>query len=201
MIVNVILGILSLILLFRLYSKDEELKDAKRQLKRFEELYDEEDVLPVLEKEDLTESTAQNQQIDSQPTSSEISINNNLNLGKVTKAEAVNISNKYLKTEILNHRNTSFSSINAAAPVWWFDIPQEKFKADMYLILAKRKGFYLLKIPRNTFSDPKSHFYIRNDNDKVQLRISSEPGVYYMRDTAPDSRSVGFEKFIISEFK
>ncbi|HAB26941.1 MULTISPECIES: hypothetical protein [Flavobacteriaceae] len=119
----------------------------------------------------------------------------------ISKTDAIAIINKDQNKYSLTTRNTRFSNINTTVPVWWFDIPIELFKNDLHLILKKKSSFYWLCIPRGTFEFPQNSFYIRPDNGKVQLQISTESGLYFMRDKAPGCKGVGFEKYIIKEFK
>ena len=96
--------------------------------------------------------------------------------------------------------NTNFSKLNKAKPVWWFDILPEKFLEDLHLILGKEKGFIWLTIPKDAVADVNKVFRIRDDNGRVQLVISSEPGVYYLRDIASGGSGFNFEQYIQKEF-
>ncbi|WP_066219623.1 hypothetical protein [Formosa haliotis] len=124
-----------------------------------------------------------------------------INFANLKKSEATYFINNDQDEYFLTVENTRFSNINKAKPVWWFDIPPELFKNDLHLILNTKSKMYWLRIPRGTFDLPQQHFYIRQDNNKVQLRISTERGNYFMRDIAPMSRGVGFEKYIVKEYR
>ena len=48
--------------------------------------------------------------------------------------------------------------------------------------------------------DVKKVFRIRDDNGFVELKISSEPGVYYLRDIASGATGFNFKLYIKKEF-
>ena len=119
---------------------------------------------------------------------------------KVTKKGAIEIVNTALGSSKLSKSNTRFSNLNKAKPIWWFDIPPAKFKDDLHLILAKNKGFIWIKIPKGVIVDLSEVFRIRDDNGFVELKISSEPGVYYLRDIASGATGFNFKLYIKKEF-
>jgi hypothetical protein len=121
---------------------------------------------------------------------------------KITKKkEAIGIVNKALGKNELLKSNTCFSNLNKAKPIWWFDIPIKKFKEDLHLILAKENGFVWIKIPKEANIDVRNIFRIREDNGMVELKISSEPGVYYLRDITSGGKGLNFEQYIKKEFE
>ena len=69
---------------------------------------------------------------------------------KVTKKVAIEIVNTALGSGAIKS-NTNFSKLNKAKPVWWFDIPPEKFKDDLHLILRERKRIYLDNDPKKCY--------------------------------------------------
>jgi hypothetical protein len=119
---------------------------------------------------------------------------------KITKKVAIDIVNAALGRKELSKHNTRFSNLNKAKPIWWFDIPPAKFKDDLHLILAKNKGFIWIKISKGVIVDLAEVFRIRDDNGFVELKISSEPGVYYLRDIASGASGFNFEQYIKKEF-
>lgn len=56
---------------------------------------------------------------------------------QITKKEAVQTINAAIGRNELSNANTSFSKLNKAKPVWWYDILPEKFSEDLNLILRK----------------------------------------------------------------
>lgn len=120
---------------------------------------------------------------------------------KITKKkQAIEIVNAVLKRNELSKANTRFSNLNKAKPIWWFDIPQTKFTEDLHLLLAKEGGFIWIKIPKGFVTDVSKIFRIRDDNGLVEIKISSEPGVYYLRDIASGASGFNFEQYIQKEF-
>ncbi|MBP1840498.1 hypothetical protein [Formosa algae] len=122
-------------------------------------------------------------------------------LKRLGKGATIYFINKDQDRYDLTTSNTRFSNINSTVPVWWFDIPIELFKQDLHLLLKGKRQLYWLRLPKGTFDLPQRYFYIRQDNGKVQLRISTEPGRYFMCDTAPTSRGIAFEKYVVKIYK
>ena len=101
----------------------------------------------------------------------------------MNKRQATRKVNAHLNSVVLDNDNTIFSNINAAKPVWWINIPLEKFKKEINILLAKKKEGSLiwLKIKADTFLNPEKVFRIRNDKGAVDLEIACE-GSRYMCD-------------------
>lgn len=116
------------------------------------------------------------------------------------KNVSIKVINATIGRNELSLANTYFSNINKAKAVWWFDILSEKFSEDLHLILRKESGFIWVKIPGNTITDVNRVFRIRDDNGRVQLVISSELGVYYLRDIASKASGFNFEHYVEKEF-
>lgn len=119
----------------------------------------------------------------------------------ITKSFAINEVNKLKGYGMLSNVNTSYANRSSAAPIWWFDIAPAKFKYDVHFILVKSKGFYWITLPKGTAPEPAKKFKIRDDNGLVDIKISSEKGVYYLKDTLGGGTEFGFEKYIVKEFK
>lgn len=108
------------------------------------------------------------------------------------KKTAIERVNQYLGYRLLEHTNTRFANMNNGKPVWWFDIPPRMFGQDLHLLLAGNpmaqqrvggQGLIWLTIDSHTFPDPRTRFYERPDNGKIQLNISSSTGSGYLCDT------------------
>ncbi len=103
----------------------------------------------------------------------------------------------------LTNSNCHFSNVNRAKPVWWLSIPKYKFNIDLYLLLRHREEelITILKIPRNTFSSLIDDFYLREENDYIDLEICSDTGdKLYMRDIKDGGSEYNFRKHIQIEF-
>ncbi|WP_298286844.1 hypothetical protein [uncultured Lutibacter sp.] len=112
------------------------------------------------------------------------------------KGEAISIVNAYLNDKILNSKNTNLSKINKKKPVWWFNIPPERFQNDLNLLLNEKDKFIWLQIPANKISDPEKYFRIRKDKNLVDIEISAQVGVYQMRDVKSGGMGYNFEPHI-----
>ena len=108
------------------------------------------------------------------------------------KKAALERINNYLGQRLLEHTNTRFANVNSAKSVWWLDIPPEMFDHDLHIVLAGNpvrsgrasgQGLTWLRIKARTFRDPRTQFYKRPDNGKIQLNISCDPTSGYLRDT------------------
>ena len=121
---------------------------------------------------------------------------------KITKKQAIWVVNETLGRDELSNVNTNFSKLNKSKPVWWFNIPPLKFSNDLHLILEKKKGFFWIKIPKGTVKDVSKTFRIREDRSKdyVDIEITSELGIYYLRDVKSGGTGFNFEQYIEMEF-
>ena len=88
------------------------------------------------------------------------------------KASAMERVNAYLGYALLNRGNTAFANVNAAKPVWWFNIDPRKFRNDLHLLCAGNPGLIWLKIEANTFSNPQGTFRLRPDKGMIDSEIS-----------------------------
>ena len=120
---------------------------------------------------------------------------------RISKAQAMQVANNYLGSRLLKNSNSNYSKINDARPVWWFNINPKRFMQDLYLILAKDKGgFILVKIPKEKYKNPEHSFRIRKDKNLVDLEISTEPGLYYLRDIKSGGTGFNFKPYLVKEF-
>ena len=93
----------------------------------------------------------------------------------VDKRSAMEMVNEHWGSRLLDGGNTSSANINASKPVWWININPSKFKSDLHLLLAKEGdgGLIWLRIEGNSFPDVRKVFRVRQDNDCIDLEISS----------------------------
>lgn len=116
------------------------------------------------------------------------------------KGDAIQFFNSAIGHQRLSNANCNFAKINAAVPLWWLDIRPERFKKDLYIILDEGEYLILLRIPEGRFDPPQDYFYIRGDNGKVQLTISSVEGNSYLLERKGDKK-INFQPFIIERKK
>jgi len=83
---------------------------------------------------------------------------------KLGKNEAINIINEKLSLNI-NDKKSAYSSINELVPQWSFNISNEKFENDYYIILEDQneKVIYYFYLKNGTINDPNEIFNQRND--------------------------------------
>ena len=117
------------------------------------------------------------------------------------KRSAMNIVNKHLGSRLLDGGNTSFANINASKPVWWININPSKFKSDLHLLLVKEgdRGLIWLRIEGDSFPDVRKVFKVRQDNDYIDLEISSRRPEY-MTDVKSGGTEYDFAKHIEHEW-
>ena len=117
------------------------------------------------------------------------------------KRSAMNIVNKHLGSRLLDGRNTSYANINAAKPVWWININPSKFKSDLHLLLVKEgdRGLIWLRIEGDSFPDVRKVFRVRQDNDYIDLQISSRRPEY-LTDVKSGGTEYDFAKHIEHEW-
>lgn len=112
----------------------------------------------------------------------------------ITKRHAINLVNNYLGRNKLSGLNTVFSNINKAHPVWWLNIPPEKFNHTLNIVLVSKEEVIWIEIPKGSCSPPELFFNTRYDNGKIDLRIDTD-GPYYLRDILSENK-FDFNKFV-----
>ena len=117
------------------------------------------------------------------------------------KQSAMEMVNEHWGSRLLDGGNTSFANINASKPVWWININPSKFKSDLHLLLAKEGdgGLIWLRIEGNAFPDVRKVFRVRQDNDCIDLEISSRHPKY-MTDVKSGGTEYDFAKHIEHEW-
>lgn len=119
----------------------------------------------------------------------------------LNKKYAIKLINKEAEGNPLSSINTSYSKINKAVPLWWFNISPEKFESDLNLILAHNDGFIWVFLPEGSVTNPKRKFRFREDKGLIELKISTQTGYNYLRDESSGGIGFGFEQFIKKKFK
>lgn len=124
----------------------------------------------------------------------------NENPQKLNKNKAIRIINQYLESDELSNYNTSFSTINKAVPLWWFNIAPEKFEEELHLILARKNNFIWIKLPKGSVSKPKRKFRFRDDKGLIEIKISTQPDYNLLRDESSGGIGFGFQQYVQKEF-
>jgi hypothetical protein len=121
--------------------------------------------------------------------------------GGFRKSEAIELLNKKLQLN-LNNKNTIFSNVNNAKPVWWFEPKNSRFEKDFYLVLnnSENKTLYYFFIPKNEIKEPKLIFYQRGDHpNKSQIEIDCDD--INFKDTKKGENGMSFRKYLKEEIK
>ena len=115
------------------------------------------------------------------------------------KASAINRVNAYLGYALLNDGNTLFSNVNAAKPVWWFNIDPRKFKNELHLLCARNAGLIWLTIEANRFPNLEKAFRRRPDNGKIDFETSCGTD-QYMHDVKNGGSGYDFRPHVQQEW-
>jgi hypothetical protein len=120
---------------------------------------------------------------------------------KPSKKVAMDIVNNHLGYDALSKLNTNYATLNLELSRWWFDIPPEKFRNELNLILAQEDSFKWVKIPPHVARNPLEKFAMRADKGLIDILISAESGYYYLRDVRSNGTNFNFEPYVQKEFK
>ena len=122
-------------------------------------------------------------------------INNIQKLNMESKKEIIDYIN-VTRGAKLSNANTSYSSINKSRDVWWFNIPTDKFKNDVYLLLNNGKKVIWIELHAGFVSDVRNTFKIRDDRDVVDLEISSDINYKYLIDIKSGGKGFDFSTYV-----
>ena len=122
-------------------------------------------------------------------------INNIQKLNMESKKEIIDYIN-ITRGAKLSNANTSYSSINKSRDVWWFNIPTDKFKNDVYLLLNNGKKVIWIELHAGFVSDVRNTFKIRDDRDVVDLEISSDINYKYLIDIKSGGKGFDFSNYV-----
>ncbi len=86
--------------------------------------------------------------------------------------------------QMLRKSNTNCAKMNSGARVWWLDVPLERFKRDLHLLLIKERGFIWLWIKARSISEPTQQFRVvlKKGKDNARLEISNDINKRYLHD-------------------
>ncbi|CDT88414.1 conserved hypothetical protein [Vibrio coralliirubri] len=90
------------------------------------------------------------------------------------KSEAMQRARSIYGIDFQN-RNTHFSKINKALPVWWLEVSLDKIDDNrvkqIYFLLEDGVNLHLLDIPTDYLRQHKSGFYIQHDKNHMCFKI------------------------------
>lgn len=96
----------------------------------------------------------------------------------------------------LNNSNTSYSSINKSKLVWWFTISISKFNNDFHLLLDTNQNVLWLHLPKGFIKQLATSFKIREDRNAVDIEISADKSLKYLKDIKSGGRGFDFTTFL-----
>ncbi len=97
---------------------------------------------------------------------------------------------------------THFANVNARKPVWWFDIPIEKFTSGHYTLIdlllcdGLTNQLHHLQVPTEFIRNQIDEFKIREDKQVISLELSSQTYNLF-QDVRPGSKRLSFAKFLV----
>ena len=116
------------------------------------------------------------------------------------KYQAMRIVNDFNAFDSLTISNTHFANDNAGKTVWWLNIPPQRFKQDLHVLLAKDQGSIWLRIESNTFPNPERVFKMRPDKGVIDLEISSNVDDRYLQDIKSGGTFYDFRRHVEHEW-
>jgi len=120
----------------------------------------------------------------------------------IIKREAITMVSRAFNVSLSN-ATTHFANINASKPVWWFDVPVEKFTSgryealDLLLVNSDSRLIHHLRVPTAYLRDNLAKFHIRNDKGSVSLELSSHVNQIF-QDIRPGSENLPFSQFLLN---
>lgn len=106
---------------------------------------------------------------------------------------------KYINTHFkgnLNNGNTSYSQINKAKAVWWFNIRVSRFVEDVHLLLNAMDHSIWITLPKGFVSNLSGTFRIRKATDAVDIEISADKNFRHMVDVKSGGTGFDFRKYV-----
>ena len=114
------------------------------------------------------------------------------------KSKAIMLVNSHLSNDVLNSKNTTFSSVNATKNVWWLNISPKKFEQELHILCAEEFKLFWLVIEENSIPNPESKFKLRKDKFVLDIEISYAPE-WYMHDVKSGGTRYDFHPHIRRE--
>jgi hypothetical protein len=110
------------------------------------------------------------------------------------KESAISYLNHHYQAGI-NTYNCSFSNINKAKEVWWFNVAVSKFAEDVHLLLNTQEELIWILLPKGFAKGVP--FKIREDKNAVDLEISADKKNLYLKDIKSGGTYFDFKPYVI----
>lgn len=111
------------------------------------------------------------------------------------KKQLIDYVNTHFKGN-LNNCNTSFSQINKAKAVWWFNIHVSRFEEDVHLFLNTTDHSIWITLPKGFVSNLSDTFKIREDKDAADIEIWADKDERYLLDVKSGGKGFNFSPFV-----
>ena len=120
----------------------------------------------------------------------------------IDKKSAMARINEHVGCQLLKPDNTRFANVNSAKKdVWWVNVPLDKFRNELHLVLVKDggNGLVWLRVAPGSISAPEDMFRVRKDKGYVDLEISSLPE-RYLKDVKSGGKEYDFTRHVEYEW-
>ncbi|WP_175624380.1 MULTISPECIES: hypothetical protein [Oxalobacteraceae] len=119
----------------------------------------------------------------------------------MTKNEAMKRVNEELHANLLNDKNTQWSTVvpYAGDEGWWLNIPLSGFRQERHFLICseKAKSFRHIRIKANTILSPATKFRCKDQMADVFISAKNPKRLV---DTLPGGTKFSFDKYVFGEY-
>jgi hypothetical protein len=120
----------------------------------------------------------------------------------MTKNEAIKQVNEALRANLLNDRNTQWSTVvpYAGDEGWWLNIPLSGFRQERHFLIGseKAKTFRHIVLKANSILSPATKFRCK---DQVADIFISAANPKKLVDVLPGGSKFSFNKYVLGEYR
>ncbi len=120
----------------------------------------------------------------------------------MTKIEAIQRVNKALGSNILNDRNTQWSTVvpYAGDEGWWLHIPLSGFRQEWHFLICseKTKSFRHITLKANSILSPATKFRCKDQMADVFISAANPKK---LADVLPGGSKFSFSKYVVGEYR
>jgi hypothetical protein len=120
----------------------------------------------------------------------------------MNKNEAIRIVNESLRANLLNDRNTQWSTVvpYAGDEGWWLNMPLSSFRQERHFLIGseKAKTFRHIMIKANAILSPATKFRCK---DQVADAFISAANPKKLVDVLPGGSKFSFNKYVLGEYR
>ena len=182
---------------------EDELKELIIQ--KYSKDYDSEIVKGVLSELEISIRNKKVHKIISTPNKTSIKpsnvsankvIDNNI---VISKRQAIDILDKYIReNNIIGLPKVGAFSNITVANAWWFESRPELFERDFSIMFndSRNRVLYIFVIPEDRFSPPTDYFFLREDTNRISIKISIDDTSSFRDVRSGTPKSVSFIKYL-----